>query len=416
LQLSRKRTAQHDVLSLAPAAQPPWLIATFVAVLALSAVLLLAGVELPPDRYPALVPLVAALLAAALVARLTEDRGVAITRLDGRTLLAYWSRRGVDEVALDELATVYREPAGATPELTLTDLRGAMATIPLGTWTNEPRLIAEIDAAIEATGAKGGTGSPVPVHRPGWITPARVGLLAASAVPLLVFVNEIVRFERVEPVTAERIEETAGRTTQPFAGTRPCNVYVVPLDRPSEELANDVSRGLAQRMSLLPCALPSLRLAAGPLDPAREQVDASVLAGRLGDLFVPVWKDRPSVVIGITEHDMFSSGNPDLRFVFGFSAANPDLQAYAPISTARMGSGEDRLRRLETMAMRYVGLHYFGLETSDDRSSVLYHTIRSRADLDRMRLRFADPELSDGELRQYRARFLAGSPLTLPDG
>ncbi|MGH3134471.1 MAG: hypothetical protein ACRDNY_12160 [Gaiellaceae bacterium] len=76
------------------------------------------------------------------------------------------------------------------------------------------------------------------------------------------------------------------------------------------------------------------------------------------------------------------------------------------ISTARMGSGEDRFQRLETMTMRYLGFLYFGFPPSPEPDSALYETILGLPDLDRMRPQYSDPPPTDAELRAARERFL----------
>lgn len=407
-----RRSKDEGALTFTAAAEPPWAAVCFAVVFLLFAALTLAGVDLPlgVKAVPLLlvIPVGAALVLSWVVGRRTTKGNVDVFDTDDGRELRLFDGRQAEGIRLSELASVSREQEGEAPALTLTDLRGASVTIPLGIWANEDRLLELIELAMKDTGASGTVGPSVPVHTPAWIMPVRIAGVLVSGVSLLVLLDGLPPRggERVERVTPGRIEETRGRTTQPFAGSRPCNVYVVPMDRPSEERANDVSRSLAQRLSLVPCAMPSFAIDVQALDSAREQLDAPFLAGKLSEQFLAVWDDRPSAVIGITEHDQFSSGDPGLRFVFG-SAFRNNLQGFAAISTARMGSGEGRQRRLETMAMRYVGLYYFGLELSSDRSSALYHTIRSRGDLDRMRPEFSDPPPSDIDLRAARARYLA---------
>ena len=48
-----------------------------------------------------------------------------------------------------------------------------------------------------------------------------------------------------DAVTPERIEETAGATPQPFTSAQVCEVYVVPLDGPSETDAGPLASSLA---------------------------------------------------------------------------------------------------------------------------------------------------------------------------
>ena len=122
-------------------------------------------------------------------------------------------------------------------------------------------------------------------------------------------VSELRREPAVERVTPERIAASAGSTQAPFAGSLPCTVYVVPLDTASVERADEVSRRLTE-LPVQPCSLPPLRLDTQALDPTRGQLDALVLAAQLRDLFVGEWDERKSTVIGVTEHDLFTSGDP----------------------------------------------------------------------------------------------------------
>jgi len=406
----RKRRKAEGELTFTAAAEPPWPGACFAGVLGLFAVLVVAGVNLPPEVFPFLIPMGAALALTWVVGKRTSRGNVDVFDGGSGREIRLWDGRRAAGVQLHELASVSREQEGEPPALTLTDLCGSSVTIPLGLWAQEDRMLEVIDHARKETGASGGVGHPVHVHKPAWIAPARIAFLLIIAASIVTVVSQLPQDESepsAELVTPARIAETAGRPTSPFAGSRPCNVYVVPLDRPSEERANDLARALAERVSLLPCAMPSAAIDPQALDAGRAQLDGAALAVDLFDLFVAEWEDRPSTVVGITEHDLFSSEERGPSFVFGASFGNDALQGFGVISTARMGTGDGLERRLETMAMRYVGLYYFGLETSEDASSALYHTIMSRDDLDRMRPQFADPQPSDLDLRQARARYLA---------
>lgn len=408
MRLPGKPPKEQDFVVYSDAARRPWPEAALAAVLAIFTALSLAGVSFPPDGWPALVPGVVAIVVMLLVI-VGATRTVTIARVDGERVLI--SSPGARGVKLDKLFSAAREPAGARPALALADLEGDTLTIPLGTWKDEERLLTEIEHAIAESQADGSTGEPVPVVEPAWITPVRYAFIAAVA-GLALLIQSEVSFRggdepSAEPVTPARLAETAGRPTSPFVGSRPCNVYLVPLDTASDERVDDLSRALAVRVSLLPCAMPSAAIDPQALDAARAQLDGPSLVVDLFDQFVEEWEARPSVVIGVTEHDLFSSDEPAAEFVFGSSVESDALQGFGVISTARMGSGEDLERRLETMAMRYVGLYYFGLEPSDDETSALYHTVATRDDLDRMLPQFADPQPGDDDLRQERARYLA---------
>jgi hypothetical protein len=411
MQLWPRRGKSQEALELSEAAHPPWAAAPFAVVFALAAALAVAGVDLPPEQFPLAIPFVVAFALFVVFAKRDRERGLSLFEgPDGREL-GYWDGVRAQRVSLDELASVSREQPGEPPSLTLTDLRSATAVVPLGTWTKEARLLEEVEQAREAAGAVGTAGNPVLVHRPAWILPTRVALVTVMVFSVAVLVSATGSEEdRVERVTPERIAANAGATASPFAGSLPCTVYVLPLGRASQDHADEVSRRLAMDLPVQPCSLPSLTLDTRALDVERGQLDASMLTGQVRDLFVAEWGDRPATVVGVTEHDLFSSASPDDRFVFGFLfPETPFHRGFGVISTARMGSGEDLARRLQTMSVRHVGVGYFGLERDSEQQSALYETIRSRADLDRMRPQLGDPPLSELELRHARALLLAGA-------
>jgi hypothetical protein len=178
-------TKRLGIVSFRAAWEPPRPEAALVAVLTVFAVLSLAGVSLPPDGLPELVPALAG--ASALIAVLyRQQSGVGIMRHEGSNFLLWVTWRGNRVLDLDELASVTREPAGALPALTLTDIRRETLTIPLGRWKDEEQLLAEIDRAISETGSSGSVGNAVPVRKPRWVRPARATLIAATFALFLV--------------------------------------------------------------------------------------------------------------------------------------------------------------------------------------------------------------------------------------
>jgi hypothetical protein len=213
---------------------------------------------------------------------------------------------------------------------------------------------------------------------------------------------------QIDPVTPALLEATAGDTPQPFFESAACDVYVVPMDRESQASAGVVSRSLSRRTSLETCTTSSLRLDVALIDFHRNQLNAGFLMSRLSTAFRSVWGMRASTVIGFTELDMFSPYRPDWGFVFGSGGIIDRPQGYGVISTARMGSGDDRIRRLETMALRYLGFYYFGLPQSSNPTTALYSTIRGLDDLDRMQPQFSVPPPTEAELRAARKLFIHG--------
>jgi predicted Zn-dependent protease len=214
----------------------------------------------------------------------------------------------------------------------------------------------------------------------------------------------------IPAVTAERVELTLGATAQPFAPDRACGVYVVPVDGTSEAVAARLARALPRMVPVQACTTPSFRLDPSAVDHRREQVDAVIVADQLARAFQDVRGIAPATILGVTALDMYSSAFATDPFDFGVAKQFPQQQqGFAVVSTARMGSREVRFGRLETMAMRYVGLLYFGLpeSSSPTSTSALAPSIRTLEDLDRLEPRFSDPQPSNAELVGARKEFLS---------
>lgn len=211
----------------------------------------------------------------------------------------------------------------------------------------------------------------------------------------------------VPPVTGERVALTFGATAQPFAPDRVCDVYVVPVDGRSEGLAARLARALPRRVPVRACVTPSFRLDLAALDHRREQLDGVVVADQLSLAFQMARGIAPATVLGVTALDMYSSTFAADSFDFGVAKRFPQNQGFAAIATARMGVDEDLFRRLEVMAMRYVGLLYFGLPESSSPTSALAPSIRSLEELDLLQPQFSVPPPSAIELMAARKAFLS---------
>jgi predicted Zn-dependent protease len=212
----------------------------------------------------------------------------------------------------------------------------------------------------------------------------------------------------VPAVTAERVELTLGATAQPFAPDRVCGVYVVAVDSASEAVAARLARTLPRRVPVRPCVTPSFRVDLSAADHRREQLDAVLVADQLARAFQDARGIAPATILGVTALDVYSSAFAADPFDFGVAKQFPrQKQGFAIVSTARMGAGEDRFRRLETMAMRYVGLLYFGLPESSSPGSSLSPAPRTLEDLDLLEPWFSDPQPSNAELVAARKEFLS---------
>lgn len=211
----------------------------------------------------------------------------------------------------------------------------------------------------------------------------------------------------IAAVTGERVELTLGATAQPFAPDRACGVYVVPVDGSSEGVAARLARALPRRVPVRACVTSSFRLDQSAVDHQREQLDTVVVADQLARAFQSARGLAPATILGVTTLDMYSSAFATDPFDFGLAKRFPQKQGFAVISTARMGAGEELFRRLETMAMRYVGLLYFDLPESSSPTSALAPSVRTLEDLDRLRPQFSDPQPSNAELVAARKAFLS---------
>lgn len=211
----------------------------------------------------------------------------------------------------------------------------------------------------------------------------------------------------VAAVTPEQVELSRGVTAQPFAAARPCDVHVVPLDLSSVELAARLARALPRRVPVRACTTASFRLDLSAVDHRRGQLDAVSVADQLARSFQEVRGARPATILGVTAFDTYSSTFATDPYDFGAAKQFPSKQGFAVVSTARLGSDEARFRRVEAMALRYVGLLYFGLPQSSSPTSVLAPSLQTLEELDRLELRFASPQPSDAELAAARKEYLS---------
>ena len=162
-------------------------------------------------------------------------------------------------------------------------------------------------------------------------------------------------------------------------------VFLVPLDGMRAAALPQVARQV-EKIGVSATVLPRLRSEDGSLNDEREQLEGDALIQQL-------WRTYPTqnprtVIIGVTNGDLYWAGAGDDRFSFGVVAD----RRYAVVSIARMDpsnygdSPDDRLveERLRKMVIRYVGSLYFGLERTSNDQSVMRSSIRALSDLDKM--------------------------------
>lgn len=148
------------------------------------------------------------------------------------------------------------------------------------------------------------------------------------------------------------------------------------------KLARYVERRLGLRTSVLSrIALPkSARNRTRKQFVAEELID--VVASRRGSVSPEV------VLIGLTAEDMYTRYRPDFRFTFAIrhpsglavvSRARMDPQLLGLVPDAAL-----RMRRLQKMVMKYIGILALGRSQNGNPRSALYKSIRSVDDLDFM--------------------------------
>lgn len=162
------------------------------------------------------------------------------------------------------------------------------------------------------------------------------------------------------------------------------SVYLSPLDGFPVAMLEQLADFYAVRYDLRVEVLPAAD-AGGAWDPTRGQMVAEDALGVIRTAY-PEGTDQAAVVIAITHQDLYILNRPDWAWAFGWR----EQGRLGVISTARMLSGTELfpedfvMARLRKMITKYIGVLYFELPQSDDRSSVLYGNILGLGDLDAM--------------------------------
>jgi hypothetical protein len=159
-------------------------------------------------------------------------------------------------------------------------------------------------------------------------------------------------------------------------------VYFAPIGTyPTAEVDLLVSH-YREKLGLEIAVLPTVRVPAEGFDRTREQLIAEGLIDAIRRTDAAV-NDPSAIVIGLTSTDMYIAAK---EWRYAYSLRNDDR--YAVVSTARMGDGlfvDDarRMRRIQKMVTKNLGILYYRLPQSDDPGSVLYRNILGPGDLDR---------------------------------
>ncbi len=183
-------------------------------------------------------------------------------------------------------------------------------------------------------------------------------------------------------------------------GRQVCLVPVGGEPQPSlEPLADYYAATLDLSIEVLPRIGLSGEAAGELIDRARDQLNGAGVIDLMRRTYPELWAEPGVTLIGITDHDLFSSTSAHLRYVFagrsqrsiggGFaivSTARFDPAAYIPLFGAKPPQGfaettESRLRRAVT---KQIGLLHVGLEPSGEPTSAVYCCPNSIDDLDSM--------------------------------
>ncbi len=160
-------------------------------------------------------------------------------------------------------------------------------------------------------------------------------------------------------------------------------MVLVPLDDFPADRATAIRDRLAADYRLPISVAESLSIHDETFDPASNQLVAESVIDQLGALH-PEWQGGV-LVIGLTTTDMRIEGRPDWRFAFSYRVSD----GVAVVSSANMsvlldfGEGA-RWNRFGKMVLRQVAFLYYGLQPVTNPDDLLYNTILSTGDVDRI--------------------------------
>jgi hypothetical protein len=202
-------------------------------------------------------------------------------------------------------------------------------------------------------------------------------LRALLSVLLVVIVSAVVR----TGIDLLRIEQ---QPRNPIGIPSPpveASVYLAPIGAYSPAEADLLVAHYREKFGLAITILPPIRVPAEAFDRAREQVIGEGLIDAISRT-APAASDPSAVVIGLTNADMYIAART-WRYAYSVRAQD----RFAVVSTARMGDGlfvdeARRIRRIQKMVTKNLGVLYYRLPQSDDPGSVLYRNILGPQDLD----------------------------------
>lgn len=174
-----------------------------------------------------------------------------------------------------------------------------------------------------------------------------------------------------------------GRSTlRPLPAPIRSAVVLVPIGQFPSDRAVAIRDRLAGDYGLPISVAPAVPIDAASADASRGQLVSERLVNQLGFAH-PEWRNG-TLVIGLTDADVYIAGRPSWQFAFGYRTGD----GIAVISSARMTRaidlGDARWRRLQKMVTRDVAFLYYGLKATSDPTDLLYDSILGLSDLDRI--------------------------------
>jgi predicted Zn-dependent protease len=144
-----------------------------------------------------------------------------------------------------------------------------------------------------------------------------------------------------------------------------------------------------QRFGLTIQALPAIGIDPGSLNATRRQIQAERLVASMERSYPTLVNDRRSVLIGITEADIYTTGEN-----WAFALGLRDQDRFAVVSSARMdlnhvayGAPSDPVAlhsRLTKMISREIGFLYYDLPFSPNPRSVVRTSLLGVDELDEL--------------------------------
>jgi predicted Zn-dependent protease len=166
------------------------------------------------------------------------------------------------------------------------------------------------------------------------------------------------------------------------------HLYFVPLGDFSKSAAQQLAQYYHSKYGVEIVVLSHIRLPEKAFNAQRKQYESDFLLGFLRSELKPLLSNSESVVIALTDQDIYIASH-NWRYAFSYRSA-----PFAVVSSARMDRGflglwkasERQLeRRFRKMITKNIGLLYFNLPQSDHCRSVMYKSIGGPQELDFMR-------------------------------